>query len=187
MSSTHRVVLPLAGIAAALSMVTISLAAETTPITPAALPAACQLHDDASTTKTPTTTVTATATATSTTAAATTTTATQTPKVASDDDDENSADVDVEMQGDHGEAVRACIEALRAEGHHGFGEIVRVIAQAHAERNGHERDDDDSATSTTTTTTTTATTTATVTGTPTPTTTAEPHGRHTLPPTHHRD
>jgi hypothetical protein len=86
MSFTHRVVLPLAGIAAALSMVTIGLAAEPAPAapalptTPVALPSACQLHDDAATTKTPTTTTTATTTAT------VATTATPTPKVTSDDD-----------------------------------------------------------------------------------------------------
>jgi hypothetical protein len=178
MSFTHRVVLPLAGIATALSMVTIGLAAEpapaapAVPTTPVALPSACQLHDDASTTKTPTTTTTATTTAT------VATTATPTPKITSNDD-ENDDDDDVEMKGNHGEAVRACIEALRADGHHGFGEIIRMIARAHA-----EGDDDDAPTATTTSTTTT---TATVTGTPTATTNAEHHTRHTPPPAHHRD
>jgi hypothetical protein len=197
MSFTHRVVLPLAGIAAALSMVTIGLAAETTPPTPAGpagLPVACQLDDDASATKTPTATVTSTATTTTT--AAVTTTATPTPTVASDDDEN---DDDFEMKGNHSDAVRACIEALRAEGQHGFGQIISRIAQDNAERREHERErDDDNAstatatatattTATTTTTPTTTTTTANVTGTPTATTGAEHHGRHTPPQTHHGD
>jgi hypothetical protein len=185
MSFTHRIVLPLAGIAAALSMVTIGLAAEPAPLapaaptTPVALPSACQLHDDASTTKTPTTTVTAT----STTLVATT--ATPTPKVAADDDNDN--DDDVEMKGDHSEAVRACIEALRAEDRHGFGEILRMIARARAERNGHEDEQDADNASTAVATVTTTATATTATATPTAGPTGEHHpGRHTPPLTHPR-
>jgi hypothetical protein len=156
MSFTYRVVLPLAGVAAALSMLTISLAAETAPPTPpahATLPAACQLPA---------------------------TNATPTAKVA-DEDRENDNDEDGEMSSSRREAIRACIEALRAEGKHDLREIVALIARARAERNnhGHEQDDD---TAPTATDTATATATATPTGTATP----ERRGGHT-PPTHHRD
>jgi hypothetical protein len=152
MSFTHRVVLPLAGVAAALSMVTISLAAETAPTAPpshAPLPAACQLPA---------------------------TNPTPTAKVA-DDDRENNNDDDGEINSTRGEAIRACIEALRAEGKHDFRDIIALIARARAERNNHEHEqDDDSAP----TATTTATPVATATATP------ERRGIHT-PPTHHRD
>jgi hypothetical protein len=151
MSFTHRIVLPLAGIAAALSMVTIGLAAEpapaapAAPTTPVALPSACQLHDD------------------------------------------NDNDDDVEMKGDHSEAVRACIEALRAEDRHGFGEILRMIARARAERNGHDDEQDADNASTAVATVTTTATATTATATPTAGPTGEHHpGRHTPPSTHPR-
>ena len=110
MSFTHRIVLPLAGVAAALSMVTIGLAAETSPPTPpnrASLPAACQLHTDA----------------------------TPTAKVVSAED-ENDND-DGEINSTQREAIRACIEALRADGKHDLREIIAWIARARAERNNH--------------------------------------------------
>jgi hypothetical protein len=152
MSFAHRIVLPLAGVAAALSMVTISLAAETSPPTPpnrASLPAACQLHTDA----------------------------TPTAKVVSAED-ENDND-DGEINSTQREAIRACIEALRADGKDDLREIIAWIARARAERNNHgpehehEQNDDKESTAT-------ATPTRTATATP------EHRGGHT-PPEHQRD
>src|SRR5437016_2655371 len=116
----RRTLVSLLGTAVVLGMVSSSaVAAETT--TDDALPAACQI--DASTDSTTPTTVTPTSTS---------PTVTTSPMTATTSDDA-TADDDADADG-HGSAVSVCVQALRADGQHGFGQIISEFAHAVAEQ-----------------------------------------------------
>jgi hypothetical protein len=189
MMLSHRFVVSFASVAAALSLMSVSLAAETAPVAEPAestAPQGCQIDiEDASTSAIVTPTATTTPTTT------TTSTSTLTTSVLSDDEDEVE---DEAKQDNYGQAVRACVEALRAEGEHGYGQIVSEFAHemhdsAEAEhgKRGHKGEadqDEDSATTTTTasvsatpTATSTSTTTSTTTATTSTTTESTEHGK----------